>query len=100
MTHLLTLETLRQEHRDRILSIAARRGVKNIRIFGSMARGEQTKESDIDFLYTRLPQTDLMDLGGLLWELEELLGRKVDIVSDTALSPHMRERVLQEAVPL
>ncbi len=97
---MITLEQLRTEYKPQILALAVKYGVENIRIFGSVARGDANDKSDIDFLFTRLRGTDLMDLGGLHSGLEETLGKKVDIVSDTAISPYMRERILQEAVPL
>ena len=95
-----TLDTLRRDYRDRILAIAEKQGVDNVRVFGSYARGDQTEDSDIDFLFTCRPGTDLMDLGGLLWRLEELLGKKVDIATDGGLSPHLKDRILEEATPL
>ena len=66
MSQKLTLELLRSLYRDRILAIADRQGVDNVRVFGSYARGDQTEDSDIDFLFTCRPKTDLMDLGGCI----------------------------------
>jgi predicted nucleotidyltransferase len=86
--------------RDQILRIAAKRGVKRIRLFGSMARGEAGPLSDVDFLVEFEPGRSLLDQGGLLMDLEELLGCKVDIISEGALRPRYRKRVLSEAVSL
>ena len=86
--------------KDQILRIAAKRGVRRIRLFGSMARGEAGPLSDVDFLVEFEPGRSLLDQGGLLMDLEELLGCKVDIISEGALRSRYRERVLSEAVPL
>ncbi len=100
MTQKLTLDLLRSQYRDRILAIASHYGVKNVRVFGSYARGDQTENSDIDFLFTRLPGTDLMDLGGLYTDLESLLPAPIDVVTEGGLYPEMKDRILSEAVPL
>ncbi len=71
-----------------------------MRIFGSVARGEADSESDIDFLVNMEPGRSLLDLCGLLIDLEELLGRKVDVVTEKGLRDRIRERVLKEAVAL
>lgn len=94
-----TLHTLRAE-RDRILRLAEKRGAHNVRVFGSVARGDAGPESDIDFLVDVRPGTSLLDLGGLLVDLEELLGRHVDVVTERGLREPTRRRVLEEAVPL
>lgn len=86
--------------RDQILNMAAKRGVKRIRLFGSAARGDSGPGSDVDFLVEFEPGRSLLDQGGLLMDLQELLGCKVDVVSERALRPRYRERVLREAVPL
>ena len=86
--------------RDQILKIAAKRGVKRIRLFGSAARRDSGPSSDVDFLVEFEPGRSLLDQGGLLMDLQELLGCKVDVVSERALRPRYRERVLREAVPL
>jgi hypothetical protein len=86
--------------RDQILKIAAKRGAKRIRLFGSAARGDSGPGSDVDFLVEFEPGRSLLDQGGLLMDLQELLGCKVDVVSERALRPRYRERVLREAVPL
>lgn len=86
--------------REAILRIAARHGVRNVRVFGSVARGEADETSDIDFLVELEPGRTLFDLGGLLMDLRDLLGREVDVVTDHGLKTRIRPRVLQEAVAL
>lgn len=88
------------EHRQEILSLAARHGAKSIRVFGSVVRGEADEQSDVDFLVEMEPGRSLMDMGGLLMDLQELLGCKVDVVSEKGLRPRIRERVLKEDMPL
>ena len=86
--------------RAEILRIAARHGAHNVRIFGSVARGDADAASDVDVLVDLEPGRSLLDLGGLLVDLEELLGCKVDVTTTNGLRPRIRERVLREAVPL
>jgi predicted nucleotidyltransferase len=88
------------EKREHILSIAARHGARNVRIFGSMARGEATESSDVDFLVDLEPDRSLFDLSALLLDFEELLGRKVDVVTEDSIYWLLRRRILKEAVPL
>jgi|SRR5712664_2879984 predicted nucleotidyltransferase len=94
------IEELMKAKREEILQIAARHGAKKIRVFGSVARGEARADSDIDFLVDMEPGRSLFDLGGLLMDLQEVLGRKVDVVTEKGLRSRIRERVLREAVPL
>lgn len=89
-----------EEHRDKILAIARRHGALKVRVFGSMARGEATSSSDVDFLVDLEEGRDLFDLGAMLMDLQDLLGRQVDTVTEQALHPRIREKVIQEAVPL
>ena len=89
-----------QAKREEILNIAAKHGAYNVRIFGSVARGEADKESDVDILVELGPDRSLLDLGGFLTDLEDLLGRRVDVVTEKGLRTRLRDRVLQEAVPL
>ena len=96
----MSLNELLQEKREEILRIASKRGAKNIRVFGSVARGEADSESDIDLLVDLEPGRSLFDLGGLLMDLQDLLDHKVDIVTERGLRERIRERVLKEAVPL
>jgi len=86
--------------REEILRIAARHGARNVRLFGSVARGEADAKSDVDVLVDMEPGRSLLDMGGLLMDLQELLGRRVDVVSERGLRERIRERVLQEAIPL
>ncbi|MFN6473915.1 MAG: nucleotidyltransferase family protein [Nostoc sp. SerVER01] len=86
--------------REEILQVAAKYGAYNIRIFGSVARREADVNSDVDFLVEMETGRSLFDLGGLLMELQEILGCKVDVVTEKGLRSRIRERVLNEAVPL
>ncbi len=86
--------------REEILRIAARHGAHNVRVFGSVARGEADDTSDVDFLVEMEPGRSLLDLGGLLADLEGLLGRHVDVVTEQGLKPRIRTRVLNESVAL
>jgi len=90
---------LTQKH-DEILRIAARHGAKNIRVFGSVARGDADAASDVDVLVDMEPGRSLLDMGGLLMDLQDLLGCSVDVVTERGLRPRIRDRVLAEAVPL
>jgi len=93
-------ETVRKK-REQILNVATAYGAYNVRVIGSVARGEADEQSDIDFLVSIGPAFSLMDHVRLEEELEQLLGRKVDVVSDGSLKrPRFRRRVLGEAVPL
>jgi len=96
----MTLEELRTVRRGEILRLAAQYGARNVRVFGSVARGEDDERSDIDFLVDLEPGRSLFDLGGLLMALQELLGTSVDVVTERGLRPRIRERVLEEAVAL
>ena len=86
--------------RSEILSLAAQHGASNVRVFGSVARGEDDDASDIDILVDLEPGRSLFDLGGLLTDLKMLLGRDVDVVTEKGLRSALRERVLQEAIAL
>ena len=89
-----------KEHREAIIELAEKHGATDIRVFGSAARGDGDELSDIDFLVRMLPGRSLFDLGALLMDLRDLLGRNVDVVTERGLRPRMRERVLREAVPV
>jgi len=82
------------------LQTAAHYGAHSIRVFGSVARRQDDADSDIDFLVEMEPGRSLFDLGGLLMDLEKLLNTKVDVVTERGLKERIRERVLNEAVPL
>jgi predicted nucleotidyltransferase len=92
----MTLDELRRR-RDRLLDLAGRHGARNLRVFGSVARGEAQNGSDVDFLVEMTPGRSLLDLGGLQMDLSDELGCKVDVVSDRGLKPPRRERILAEA---
>jgi uncharacterized protein len=94
-----TIEFLK-DRREVILRIAGKHGALNVRIFGSVARGEADETSDIDFLVDMGPNRSPFFPGGLIVELEEYLGRKVDVITENGLRERIRERVLKEAVPL
>ncbi len=88
-----------ESHRTDLRRLAARHGLTSIRVFGSMARGDADAQSDIDLL-VEAPGLSGFALGALLMDAQDLLGRKVDIVTTAALHPAMRERVLQESEPV
>jgi predicted nucleotidyltransferase len=96
----MTLGELRRSNRDTILALVARHGAQNVRVFGSIARGEATECSDIDLLVELRPEQSLMDLGGLLMDLQASIGVRVDVATERILRPEVRRRVLAEAVPL
>ena len=96
----MSTRELLKAKRAEILEIANRHGASNVRIFGSVARGEADRHSDIDVLIDLEAGRTLLDHAALLIELNQLLGRKVDVVTARGLRPRMRDRVLQEAVPL
>jgi predicted nucleotidyltransferase len=96
----MDIDKLLQEKREEILRVAAQRGAYNVRVFGSVARGEASPDSDVDFLVELKPGRSLLDLGGLLMDLQDLLGHKVDVVTEPALHRRIRDRVLAEARPL
>jgi len=97
----LGIKELLHDRRSQILAIAANHGAYNVRVFGSVARGEATEESDIDFLVDYdLEKITPWFPGGLLLDLEQLLTRKVDIATVDMLKERIRDRVLREAVAL
>lgn len=87
-------------HREEILEIAARHGARNVRVFGSVARGDADERSDLDLLVDLEAGRSLLDLGGLWMELNERMGIRVDVVTERGLRERIRERVLAEARPL
>jgi hypothetical protein len=96
----MDIRDLLKEKRKDMLRIAARYGARNVRIFGSVVRGQADAQSDIDILVDMEPGRTLFDLGGLWWELNELLPVKVDVVTEKGLKRRIKDRVLNEAVPL
>ena len=88
------------EKREAILEISRRHGAHDVRLFGSVARGDNIEVSDVDILVRFEPGRSLFDHGGLIADLEELLGVKVDVVSEGGMRERFRMHVLSEAVPL
>jgi predicted nucleotidyltransferase len=88
------------QKRHEILRIAARHGARNVRIFGSVARGEERADGDVDVLGGYGPDCSLLDIVGLSQDLEELLDRKVDVLTGASLHPALRDRILGESRPL
>ncbi|HLX64629.1 MAG TPA: nucleotidyltransferase family protein [Planctomycetota bacterium] len=86
--------------RNEILQIAKRHGAHHVRVFGSVARGDDDESSDVDFLVSFDKNRSLMDHAALLVDLEQFLSRKVDVASETSLRPKIKSRVLREAVEL
>lgn len=87
-------------HREAMQQAAERYGATNLRVFGSVARGEADADSDFDILVDLEPGRSLFDLGGLLMELREILNSDVDVVTEQGLRERIRERVISEAVAL
>lgn len=96
----MTMRQLIQAKREDILSVAAKHGAHNIRLFGSTARGEDTPESDVDILVDTDATTSSWFPAGLILDLQQILGRRVEIVTEKGLNPYLRESVLTEAIPL
>ena len=94
-----TLQDL-QVRRGEILALAARHGARDVRVFGSTARGDDRPDSDVDLLVRFDADRSLLDHGALLADLEDVLGCRVDVVSERALKPRFRQRALAEAVAL
>ena len=88
------------DKREQILALAARHGASNVRVFGSVAIGTADQDSDIDFLVDMEKGRSLLDMGGLLMDLQELFQRKVDVVTEKGLRERIRETVLKQAVEL
>jgi predicted nucleotidyltransferase len=91
---------LLEQHRHDILRIARSHGARRVRIFGSFARGEERADSDVDVLVDLEPGRDLLDIVAIKQDLEALLGRGVDVVTERAVSPYIRAAVLKEAAAL
>ena len=97
---VVTIEELIKERREDVLRIAASHGAHSVRIFGSVVRGEARPDSDVDFLVDMDPGRTLLDMGGLVMELREILGREVDVVTERGLKARIRDRIIKEASPL
>ncbi len=96
----MPLDRLIRERREEIREVAARHGVTSIRVFGSVARGESRPDSDLDLLIETGPKTSSWFPGGLISDLESMLGCRVDVVTEAGLNPWLRESVLRDARPL
>jgi predicted nucleotidyltransferase len=96
----MTLDEIRSRYRNQIIAAAEKRGARNVRIFGSVARGDQRQDSDIDFLVDFERGRSLLDLTGRWLDLEAVLGCKVDVVSSRGLKPRLASEVTRDAVSL
>lgn len=96
---MLTCEMIRGK-REAILEIARRYGASDVRIFGSVARGDANDTSDVDLIVRFERGRSLLDHGGLLMDLRDLLGTKVDVIDEEAMRPRFRQHVMKEAIPL
>jgi predicted nucleotidyltransferase len=96
----MDLMRLLNEKRDEIHTIASRHGARNVRVFGSVVRGEAGPDSDVDFLIDVGETTSSWFPAGLILDLEDILGRRVEVVTARALNPYIRDHVLREAKPL
>ena len=96
----MSFQELVHERREQIQAIASSHGARNVRVFGSVARGEAGPDSDVDFLVDAGPATSSWFPAGMILDLEALLGRRVHVVTEAALYPYIRDRVLAEALPL
>jgi len=94
------IEDVLRDKREEILEIVKHHGADQVRVFGSIARGEARADSDVDLLVRPGPQTSAWFPAGLVLDLEALLGRKVDVLTEKALHWYIRDRILSEAVPL
>ena len=94
------MDPLIERHRSQILALAKKNGLREVRVFGSMARGDATEASDVDLLVTRTPNTSGLAIFGLEIDVQALLGRPVEVLTEGCLPDTFRERVMREAVPL
>ena len=96
----MTPSKVLKNKREEILRIAASHGARNIRLFGSVSRGEAGRKSDVDILVRLELGRSLLDIIAIKQDLEDLIGCEVDVVTENAISPYIREQVLKEAVSL
>ncbi len=96
----MRIEEILKDKRHEILRIAAKHGALNVRVFGSVVRGEAKEDSDVDFLVDMGPDHSSWFPAGLILDLEDLLGRKVDVVTEKSIYWLLRRRILKEAKPL
>jgi hypothetical protein len=96
----MAIDKVLQSRREEIVGIAERYGARNVRVFGSRARGESRPNSDFDILVTVGEHTSLLDIIAIKQDLEDLLGSTVHLVTEDAISPYIRETVLKQAIAL
>ncbi len=96
----MSISSIIKNRREEVINIAQKYGAKNVRVFGSMARGEESSESDLDIIVEMEHGSSLLDIIAIKQDIEELLGRKVDVVTEASISPYIRDAVLKEAVNL
>ena len=94
------MHPLIEAHRSEIRALAEHRGIRDVRVFGSMARGDADETGDVDLLVTLPPGRTGLALGGLLMDVQKLLRRRVEVLTERALHPALRERIRREAEPL
>ena len=94
----MSIDSSLQDKRSDILRIAASHGARDVRVFGSRSRGQARRDSDLDLLITLEREKSLLDIVAIKQDIEDLLGYKVDVLTEAALSPYIRERILEEAV--
>jgi predicted nucleotidyltransferase len=94
------MDPLLEQERERIERIARRFGARNVRVFGSRARGDASPASDVDLLVEMEPERSLLDLIGLEQELRGVLGVEIDVLTPDSISPYLRDQIEREAVPL
>lgn len=96
----MTLDTLRREKKAEIVRLAATHGCRNVRVFGSVATGENRADSDVDFLVDMDSGRTIFDLARFLGDLKDLLGAEIDVVESRSIHPYIRDRILAEAIGL
>lgn len=94
------IKDILKNKRGEIFELAQKYGARNVRLFGSVVRGDARPDSDVDFLVKMDDGRSLLDLVGFSQDVEDLLGRKVDVVSEGGVSPYLRDRIFAEAIPL
>ncbi len=94
---MITFEELRTKYKPQILDLAEKYGITDIRVFGSVARGDAREDSDIDFLVSRIKGGDAWGIGGFYFEASKLLGHNVDVTTEGGLSSYIKDNILREA---
>jgi uncharacterized protein len=96
----MSIDKSLEDRRSDILRIAASHGARNVRVFGSRSRGQARRDSDLDLLITLEKGKSLLDIVAIKQDIEDLLGYEVDVLTEEAISPYIRDRILEDAVPL